>query len=68
MKIVTWNCDGALRNKLEEIDSLGADLLLIQECEDPKNNTKHYRQWAGDYLWVGTSKNKGLGVFPKNGS
>jgi exodeoxyribonuclease-3 len=68
MKIVTWNCNGALRKKTANIDSLGADILVIQECEDPTKSTKKYRQWADDnYLWQGETKNKGLGVFARNG-
>lgn len=68
MRITTWNCNGALRKKLDKADSLTSNLYIVQECEDPALSTEHYREWAGDYLWVGTNKNKGIGVFPKNGN
>jgi len=67
MKIVTWNCNGALRNKTAYVDNLGADILVIQECEDPGKSTKAFHSWAGDYLWRGDNKNKGIGVFARNG-
>ena len=68
MRIITWNCAGALRKKTNEIDVLDADILVIQECENPLESTIEYQKWAGDFLWVGKNKNKGLGIFPKKGN
>lgn len=68
MKIITWNCNGALRKKYEALEGLGADLLVIQECEDPSQSTRNYSEWAANYLWIGRNKNKGIGVFAKNGT
>lgn len=67
MKIITWNCNGAFRNKFHALDKLKADILVIQECENPAQSTEAYKNWAGKYLWKGDSKNKGLGIFSKSG-
>lgn len=66
MRIVSWNCNGALRKKLGVITALESDVCIIQECEDPaRSSDSDYRAWAGNYLWVGNNKNRGLGVFAK---
>jgi exonuclease III len=67
MKILTWNCNGAFRNKYQEIDRFQADLYVIQECENPEYTKGEYSNWAGNYLWYGNDKNKGIGIFAKNG-
>jgi exonuclease III len=67
MRIVSWNCNGALRKKLGILQALKADIYIIQECEDPANSKDAtYQQWAAGSLWVGGNKNKGLGAFSVN--
>lgn len=68
MKIVTWNCNGALRNKLEPVNRLEADIYVIQECENPaESKDNEYKNWASNHLWIGDNKNRGLGVFANKG-
>lgn len=64
LRIVSWNCNGAFRRKFETLEQYKADLYIIQECENPALSIDaNYKKWASNYLWVGSSKNKGLGVF-----
>jgi len=67
MRIVTWNCNGGLRRKTAMLDELNADILIVQECEDPVAYGADYRAWAGDYIWVGNLRSKGLGIFARSG-
>ena len=68
MKIVSWNCNGALRKKYHLLERSAADICVIQECEDPAQRADvAYRQWAGRYLWTGADRNRGLGVFVREG-
>lgn len=67
-RVVTWNCSGALRRKWAPLQELGADLAVVQECEDPSQaRDAAYEQWAAGHTWAGPTKNKGLGVFPRPG-
>jgi exonuclease III len=66
MRIVSWNCNGALRKKLSALGPLHADIFIIQECEDPSRcHDQDYSTWASNHLWVGSNKNSGLGVFAR---
>ncbi len=67
MKIISWNCNGAFRKKYGYLDEFDSDILVIQECEDPRRSTdKNYKNWANNCLWLGDNKNKGLGIFAKS--
>lgn len=66
MKIISWNCNGALRKKFDRLSNLDADIYVVQECEDPSQTMdKDYKDWSVNYLWIGDSKNKGLGIFAR---
>lgn len=67
MKIISQNCNGAFRKKFSKILDFDADIHVIQECEDPARTTDdEYKDWCNNYLWIGDSKNKGLGIFAKS--
>ena len=64
MKILTWNCNGALRKKLDELKQFDADIIIVQECENPDTvKDKQYKEWAINYIWTGKNNHKGLGIF-----
>jgi exonuclease III len=45
-----------------------ADIYVIQECENPSEcDNQEYQNWASNSLWIGDSKNKGLGIFGRSG-
>jgi len=68
LKILTWNCNGAFRKKYEFVEKMDADILVIQECENPElAKDNRYSTWAKNYLWIGEIKHKGLGIFAKEG-
>ena len=67
-KIVSWNCGGKFREKFCEIATLNADIYIIQECEDPEStNSNEYKMWSLNHVWIGKDKNRGLGVFVREG-
>jgi exodeoxyribonuclease III len=64
MRIITWNCNMAFRNKAEAVLKYKPDILVIQECEHP-DKLKFGSEIPKplDSIWIGANKNKGLGLF-----
>jgi len=64
MRIVSWNCNMAFRNKAQFILLYRPDILIVPECEHPdKLIFKGETQTPTSIQWFGTNKNKGLGIF-----
>jgi exodeoxyribonuclease-3 len=64
MKLITWNCNMAFRNKAEFILKHKPDILVVPECERPdKFLFARKKLQSKDAVWFGNNPNKGLGVF-----
>jgi len=70
MKIVSWNCQGAYREKSEKIAEYKPDIAIIQECE-----RKEKLLFANESLepkpieWFGNRNNynlTGMGIMSYN--
>ena len=61
MKIISWNCNGNLKNKIQFLEPYNADIIIIQEPE--YQDMKTFNEY--DYTWVGDNPKKGLGVLHK---
>ncbi|MCX6679304.1 MAG: endonuclease/exonuclease/phosphatase family protein [Methanothrix sp.] len=56
MKIVSWNCKMAFRNKLNYVQGFNPDIVVVPECENfGKQTTK--------CIWFGENRSKGIGIF-----
>lgn len=64
MRLITWNCQGAFRQKADVILKYKPDILVVQECEHSEKIVfKSKRKKPNDILWIGDNKHKGLGIF-----
>ena len=64
MRIISWNCNMAFRNKYELIFDLNPDIIFLQECEhkeilEKEINPNLYHQ----ILWYGDNKHKGVAII-----
>lgn len=65
MRVVSWNCNGALRNKAHLLEPLKADVWVIQECEPLAKLGLAMEAWGANALRVGDPAKRGLAVFAK---
>jgi exonuclease III len=68
MKITTWNCNMAFREKYQHVTKDKPEILVIQECENRLLEAK-YKDEIGytDIIWHGENPNKGVAVISFNG-
>lgn len=59
MRVVTWNCcRGPLASKLAALDTLQADIAVLQECPRPPAQ-------SSQLLWFGDNPRQGLAVIAR---
>jgi len=64
LRIVTWNCNMALRLKFDRLLSLRPDVAVVQECADPRAaGDPGWRPDCAAFDWIGFNPDKGLGIF-----
>jgi len=64
MKLVTWNCAMGLKEKHQKLLTLGANVMVIQECSQLDiEQLSGTPEWSSS--WFGKNQNKGLGVLVK---
>lgn len=65
IRIVTWNCAMALRQKLREVASLDADLLVLQECS--RADVEELKSVGLELAcWIGDNVHKGLALAARS--
>ena len=67
MRLVTWNCKMAFRNKAADVLNFSPDIIIISECENPANLAKRPNCVLSECLWFGSNPNKGIAIFGLNG-
>lgn len=71
MKIVSWNCRGAFRDKFKKVSNFDADIYVISEAENPEKYVEEqqcseYMNFIHNYLWLGNGDDKGILIFHKD--
>lgn len=68
MKLVSWNCNGAFRNKFELLERYEPDIMIIPESENEEELARHkVKIPACQHIWIGKRSYKGMSIFMRNG-
>ena len=65
MRIISWNCQGAYRKKIDKILELKPDIVVIQECESIESLRSFCKEKTPlkSFWFSGLDPNKGVGIF-----
>ncbi len=67
MKIISWNCNGALRKKLDIILQENADIYCFQESEHPDKWFSKVEQDFQYPIYINDNNSKGIAILVKKG-
>jgi exodeoxyribonuclease-3 len=62
MRLISWNCNMALRRKADSLLACAPDIAVIQECARDDVEALGER---GTFVWVGENPKKGLGIIAR---
>lgn len=63
MRLITWNCQGAFRKKLNSILAYKPDILVVPESEHPDKLNLDSAQKPNSFYWHGDNPHKGIGIY-----
>lgn len=64
MRLITWNCQGAFRKKINSILAYKPDILVIPESEHPdKLDFDSITEKPNSLHWHGDNSHKGIGIY-----
>ena len=68
MRLLTWNCQGGFRNKIDHISAFRPDIAVISECESPHKLGDAIGLDPAHFVWHGDDPGKkGVAVFSFTG-
>jgi len=63
MRLITWNCQGALHRKHPRVASLRPDILVVPECAEMTDiSVELGADPIRTFIWKGDNPNKGIGI------